>query len=167
MSKPSARGWSAKHLNINTNANNRRIVSDSPRSSWPFFTRIIFPSLFVICFGGSLTFLYYERITYMSWVKRKQQENGFASAWKKATTHHLTICSVPHFQTEVESGKSTGGTNTSRFSSSKSTGAVATREKRETIVKNVVVNFIVNYPVKLKLKKVVKCWEATAGQRKM
>ena len=163
MSKPSARGWSAKHLNINTNANNRRIVSDSPRSSWPFFTRIIFPSLFVICFGGSLTFLYYERITYMSWVKRKQQENGFASAWKKATTHHLTICSEPHFQIEVESGKSTGGTNTSRFSTS--TGAVATREKREMIVKKMVVNFIVNWLARLKLQKIEKCWEATAGQR--
>jgi hypothetical protein len=57
-------------------------------------------------------------------------------------THHLTICSEPDFQTEVESGKRTGGTNTSRFS--RSTGAVATREKRETIEKNMVINFIVN-----------------------
>jgi hypothetical protein len=61
---------------------------------------------------------------------------------KKKTTHHLTICSEPHLQTEVESGKITGGTNTSRFSSS--TGAVATREIREMIEKIVVVNFIVN-----------------------
>jgi hypothetical protein len=71
------------------------------------------------------------------------RKNGFASAWKdKKTTHHLTVCSEPHLQTEVESGKRTGGTNTSRFSSS--TGAVATREMKEMIEKIVVVNFIVN-----------------------
>ena len=82
---------------------------------------------------------------------------------EERTTHHLTICSEPHFQTEVESGRRTGGTNTSRFSTS--TGAVATREKREMIVKKMVVNFIVNWLAKLKLQKIEKCWEATAGQR--
>jgi hypothetical protein len=65
------------------------------------------------------------------------------------TTHHLTVCSEPHFQTEVESGKITGGTNTSRFSSS--TGAVATREIKEMIEKIVVVNFIVNQPANLEV----------------
>ena len=63
---------------------------------------------------------------------------------EEKTTHHLTVCSEPHLQTEFESGKRTGGTNTSRFSSS--TGAVATREMRETIEKIVVINFITNQP---------------------
>ena len=65
------------------------------------------------------------------------------------TTHHLTVCSEPHFQIEVESGKRTGGTNTSRLSSS--TGAVATREMKEMIEKNVEVNFMVNQPANLML----------------
>lgn len=64
---------------------------------------------------------------------------------EEKTTHHLTVCFEPRFQTEVESGRRTGGTNTSRFSSS--TGAVATKEMREMIEKIVVVNFIVNQPV--------------------
>ena len=85
-------------------------------------------------------------MVHMSRVKLewKQQEKGFASAWKKKQcTYHLTVCSEPHFQTEFESGKRTAGTNTSRSSSP--TGAVATREMRETIIeKIVVVNFIVN-----------------------
>ena len=63
---------------------------------------------------------------------------------EEKTTHHLTVCSEPHYQTDLEFGKRTGGTNTSRFSSS--TGAVATREMREMIEKIVVVNFIVNQP---------------------
>jgi hypothetical protein len=63
----------------------------------------------------------------------------------RENNHHLTICSESHFQTEVESGKITGGTNTSRLSSS--IGAVATREMIEKIM--VVNNFmIVNQPVK-------------------
>lgn len=73
------------------------------------------------------------------------KKKGFASA----KTHHLTICSEPHFQTEVEFGRRTGGTNTSSFSSS--TGAVATREMKEMIEKIVEVNFIVNQSAKLKL----------------
>ena len=78
----------------------------------------------------------------------------------KKTTHHLTVCSEPHFQTEVESGKRTGGTNTSRFSSS--TGAVATREMKEMIEKIVVVNFIVNQPANFEVVE-GKTLEATVG----
>ena len=59
---------------------------------------------------------------------------------KKEKTRHLTICFEPDFQTDFESGKRIGGTNTSRFSSS--TGAVATKEMREMIEKIVEVNFI-------------------------
>ena len=77
-------------------------------------------------------------------MEAKRNRDGFASVWKKKTTHHLTVCAEPLFQTEVESGKRTGGTNTSRFSSS--TGAAATRAMREMIEKIVVVNFIVNQP---------------------
>jgi hypothetical protein len=61
---------------------------------------------------------------------------------EKKKTHHVTFCIEQRSQTDVEFGKRTGGTNTSRFWSS--TGAVATREKRDTIENNVVVNFIVN-----------------------
>lgn len=161
MSKPSARGWSASIWILTQPSDCFRLTKVERavlyEDNLPFFVRDLFRRIANIPI--------YERIMYMSWVKWKQQleENGFASAWKKETTHHLTICSEPHFQTEVESGRRTGGTNTSRFSSS--TGAVATREKRETIVKKMVVNFIVNWLAKLKLQKIEKCWEATAGQR--
>lgn len=79
-----------------------------------------------------------------SYISKKEADCdnlGFASALQENQTHHLTVCSEPHFQTEAEFGKRTGGTNTSRLSSS--IGAVATREIREMIEKIVVVNFIV------------------------
>lgn len=145
ISKPSARGLSANYLNINTTTIGLffRLTKveqailykdDLPSSVRDFFRRIADIPI-------------YERIsTYvmskMEATRKKKRIRIRPEGGKKKQTHHLTVCSEPHFQTEVESGKRTGGTNTSRFSSS--TGAVATREMKEMIEKIMVVNFIAN-----------------------
>lgn len=93
MSKPSASGFAAKGIWISTQMRNQptdcfrltkvehAVLYEDDR---PFFVRDFFRRM------GNIPILY-ERIKRMSWVKWKQQENGFASAWKKKEKKKLTI----------------------------------------------------------------------------